>query len=122
MATECYSQLGFRFQPKLVVDFAGGAITSDAGLVLVHEFDAQWGLTADVAHRVTDARDERYITHDVATLVRQRLYQIAAGYEDANDGDASAWMPRFSWSQGMGAPPWDRSRRSRGCRIIGTGR
>ena len=28
MATECYSQLGFGFQPKLVVDFAGGALAS----------------------------------------------------------------------------------------------
>ena len=31
MATECYSQLGFGFQPKLVVDFAGGTLTTDAG-------------------------------------------------------------------------------------------
>ena len=39
MATECYSQLGFGFQPKLVVDFAGGTLTTDAGLLLVREFD-----------------------------------------------------------------------------------
>ena len=41
MATECYSQLGFGFQPKLVVDFAGGTLTTDAGLLLVREFDEQ---------------------------------------------------------------------------------
>ena len=34
MATECYSQLGFGFQPKLVVDFAGGTLTTDAGVLL----------------------------------------------------------------------------------------
>ena len=33
MATECYRQLGFGFQPQLVVDFAGGTLTTDAGLV-----------------------------------------------------------------------------------------
>jgi hypothetical protein len=35
MATECYTQLGFGFQPKPVVDFAGGTLTADAGLWLV---------------------------------------------------------------------------------------
>ena len=47
MATECYSQLGFGFQPKLVVDFAGGTLTTDAGLLLVREFDEHLGLSAD---------------------------------------------------------------------------
>ncbi len=79
MATECYSQLGFGFQPKLVVDFSGGMLTTDAGLVLVREFDQQLGLSADVVGRVADGRDARYVTHDVATLLRQRLYQIVAG-------------------------------------------
>jgi len=87
MATECYSQLGFGFQPKLVVDFAGGTLTTDAGLVLVREFDEQLRLSADVVSRVTDPRDPRYITHAIDALVRQRLYQIVAGYEDVNDAD-----------------------------------
>ena len=47
MATECYSQLGFGFQPKLVVDFAGGTLTTDAGLLLVREFDEQLQLSAE---------------------------------------------------------------------------
>ncbi|PYR92775.1 MAG: hypothetical protein DMF84_11690 [Acidobacteria bacterium] len=79
MATDCYSQLGFGFQRKLVVDFAGGTLTADAGLVLVREFDQQRRLSADVVGRITDSRDPRYITHDLAALVRQRLYQIVAG-------------------------------------------
>lgn len=89
MATPCYTQLGFGFQPKLAVDFAGGTLTTDAGLVLVREFDDQLGLSADVVARVADGRDGRYVRHDVGTLLRQRLYQIAAGYEDAND---AAWL------------------------------
>ena len=66
MATECYSQLGFGFQRKLVVDFAGGTLTTDAGLLLVREFDKQLGLTADVVSRITDTRDTRYVTHELS--------------------------------------------------------
>src|SRR6059058_4517547 len=87
MATGCYSQLGFGFQPKLVVDFAGGTLTADAGLLLVREFDEQLSLTANAVSRITDTRDARYVTHDLDALVRQRIYQIAAGYEDVNDAD-----------------------------------
>ena len=86
MATDCYTQLGFGFQPKLVVDFAGGTITSDAGLLLLREFDDVLGLTEDVIAALgEDPRDRRYITHPVATLLRQRVYQVAAGYADVND-------------------------------------
>ncbi len=95
MATDCYTQLGFGFQPKLVVDFAGGALTTDAGLLLVREFDAQRGLSADVVGRITDTRDARYVTHELDALVRQRLYQIAAGYEDVNDAGRLRQDPTF---------------------------
>jgi hypothetical protein len=105
MATECYSQLGFRFQPKLVVDFAGGTLTTDAGLVLVREFDAQLGLSADVVARVVDPRDARYVTHDVATLLRQRVFQIVAGYEDVNDADRLRHDPSFQVVAGDGRAP-----------------
>lgn len=105
MATECYTQLGFRFQPKLVVDFAGGTLTTDAGLLLVREFDHQRGLTDDVVRRVADGRDRRYITHEVAALVRQRLYQIAAGYEDVNDADRLRHDPVFQVVASDGRAP-----------------
>src|SRR4030095_4344257 len=102
MATECYSQLGFGFQPKLVVDFAGGTLTTDAGLLLVREFDAQLRLSADVGSGIADTRDARYITHDLDALVRQRLYQIVAGYEDANDADRLRHDPSFQVVAGDG--------------------
>jgi hypothetical protein len=102
MATDCYTQLGFGFQPKLVVDFAGGALTTDAGLLLVREFDGQLGLSADVVGRLTDPRDARYITHELEALVRQRLYQIAAGYEDVNDADRLRQDPTFQVVAGDG--------------------
>jgi hypothetical protein len=102
MATDCYTQLGFGFQPKVVVDFTGGALTTDAGLLLVREFDGQLGLSADVVGRLTDPRDARYITHELEALVRQRLYQIAAGYEDVNDADRLRQDPTFQVVAGDG--------------------
>lgn len=107
MATECYTQLGFGFQPKLRVDFGGGEITSDAGLLLLREFDDILGLTDAVATRLEDdRRDVRYITHASATLLRQRLYQIVAGYEDANDAGALRHDATFQIvaGRGTGAP------------------
>jgi hypothetical protein len=85
VAAECHSRFGFGFQRKLTVAFDGGEITTDAGLLLVREFDDRLGLTAALRAAVPDPRDRRYVSHDVLTLLRQRIYQIAAGYEDAND-------------------------------------
>lgn len=85
MATECSSETGFRFQRNLTVDFDGGAITSEAGLTLVREFDERFGLTAGLVCLVEDARDARYIGHSMLSMLRQRIYQIVAGYEDCND-------------------------------------
>ena len=102
MATPCYTQFGFAFQPKLVVDFAGGELTTDAGLVLLREFDEARGLTDDVVRRIEDRRDGRYITHSLATLVRQRLYQLAAGYEDVNDATTLRTDPTFQTVAGDG--------------------
>lgn len=95
MATPCYTQLGFGFQPRVTVDFAGGTLTTDAGLLLVREFDDQLGLSDCVVDCLTDPRDRRYITHSLDALVRQRLYQIAAGYEDVNDADRLRHDPTF---------------------------
>ena len=103
MATQCYTQLGFGFQPKLIVDFAGGELTSDAGLLLLREFDETLGLTADVGARLADGRDRRYVTHDLVALVRQRLYQIAAGYEDVNDAATLRHDPTFQTVAARGA-------------------
>jgi hypothetical protein len=85
VATECHSRSGFGFQRKLVVDFEGGEITGDAGLVVLREFDERLALTSELGKLVADGRDRRYVSHSVLDLVRQRIYQIAAGYEDAND-------------------------------------
>ena len=87
MATECHKRFEFRFQRKLTVDFTGGEITGDAGLLLLREFDERLGLSAGLQKLVIDDRDKRYVQHAAVDLLRQRIYQIAAGYEDANDAN-----------------------------------
>jgi hypothetical protein len=85
VATRCHNRFGFRFQRKLTVDFTGGEITGDAGLLLLREFDERLGLSAGLQKLFIDDRDQRYVRHAALDLLRQRIYQIAAGYEDAND-------------------------------------
>jgi hypothetical protein len=85
VATQCHSRFAFGFQRKLAINFAGGEITSDPGLVVLREFDERLGLSARLGKLWVDPRDGRYTTHSGLELLRQRIYQIAAGYEDAND-------------------------------------
>jgi len=59
MAAECHSRFGFQFQSKLRVEFDGGTITGDAGLVLLREFDERLALTADLKKLLIDERDRR---------------------------------------------------------------
>ena len=72
--------------PKpLDVDFLGGRLTSDGGLAWIAEADTALGLTAAMAAVIPEWRAR--CRHDLATLVAQRVYQIAAGYEDQDDAD-----------------------------------
>lgn len=106
MATQCRSGSSFEFQfaPKLAVAFDGGAITSDAGLVLLREFDERLGVTAAFSALVADPRDRRFIDHQLLPLLRQRVYQIAAGYEDANDATALRHDPTLCAVTAPGRP------------------
>jgi hypothetical protein len=70
----------------LEVDFLGGRLTSDGGLAWLAEADATLGLTAALAAVIPDWRT-RAGRHDLPTLVAQRVYQIACGYEDQDDAD-----------------------------------
>jgi hypothetical protein len=90
MPTECTSEL-FRFpdveKKAVVAGFDGGMITSDAGVLLLGQADRAIGLTRRLAQCFTDHRDAKLIEHTVSTLIKQRVYGIALGYEDLNDHD-----------------------------------
>src|SRR5947209_4010768 len=95
--TECSKRLLIPFfkGAQLTTDFAGGAITSDGGLLVVREFDERIGLSEAFSKLICDPRDPRFVLHDQLDLIRQRLYQIVAGYEDANDATLLRKDPIF---------------------------
>ena len=97
MTSCCIPQLSFSFyrHRPIRADFSGGQITSDAGLLPLRAFDHRYGLTRGLAQRVCDPREEERVRHSVSSLFRQRLYQIIAGYEDANDADRLRHDPAF---------------------------
>lgn len=70
---------------KIEVDFSGGSITSDAGILLLRQIDKNLKLTKKIASCFTDRRDQSKIIHSVEKMLQQRVYGIALGYEDLND-------------------------------------
>jgi hypothetical protein len=70
----------------LSVDFQGGRLTSDGGWCWVAEADTALELSATLAAAVPDHRSRR-CQHSLRDLLRQRLFQITAGYADQNDAD-----------------------------------
>src|SRR5213082_2783234 len=90
MPTECNPAL-FGFAPvegrQVVTAFDGGAITSDAGALLLGETDRAIRLSERFASCFTDVRMAELVEHEVHTMVLQRVIGIALGYEDLNDHD-----------------------------------
>jgi hypothetical protein len=77
-----FSSLGSK---KICADFNGGSLTSDAGALLLREMDKRLGLI-DAIHRcVPDPRNPFFIAHPQRTMLAQRIFGIALGYEDLND-------------------------------------
>ena len=70
----------------LVAAFDGGRVTSDGGLPWVAEADAALGLCDALAACIPDWR-RGPVRHSLATLLRQRVFQISCGYADQDDAD-----------------------------------
>ena len=97
--TECnrkslsFSRLG---RQEIIADFDGGRLSSDGGGLLLREVDRRLGLTASLADCIADPRDPAKITHDLRTLLSQRVFGIALGYEDLNDHETLRDDPLFA--------------------------
>jgi hypothetical protein len=104
MATQCHNQLTLGFQPKIILDFDGGEITSDSGLLLLRQFDAQLALTQKLTGLFNDRRNPLFIEHHTHEMLCQRIYQIAAGYQDCNDADTLRQDPTFQTIVGKSDP------------------
>src|SRR6478672_2400905 len=75
--------------------FDGGLLSSDAGLMLLKDPDEQLGFTRALAAVLKDSREPRRVHFPWHDLLKQRVLQIAAGYEDANDANTLRYDPIF---------------------------
>ena len=86
------NQLGFEFpalgRRKIEANFAGGQVSSDGGLMLLRQVDRWLGLTKQLDGILPDGRNPLLIQHSQESLLRQRIYGLALGYEDLNDHDS----------------------------------
>lgn len=94
---------GLNYQSKvknrqIEINFTGGDISSDGGVLLLREADKRLGLTNELAKNFPDKRDSDKITHTILTMLKQRIYGIALGYEDLNDHDNLRKCPALQTS------------------------
>ena len=93
----------------VTASFTGGDVTSDGGIALLRQTDRRLGLTKALAKVLSDPRDAARIEHPQLTLVRQRIYGLAQGYEDLNDHDTLrhdlAWQTAVERDQPLASSP-----------------
>jgi hypothetical protein len=95
--TPCIAQVRIDFHPDRPIDVIADApeTSSDGGLLLVRQADDRLGLCQRLASRLPDQRDPDRIEHSREEQLRQRVLQIALGYEDCNDADRLRHDPLF---------------------------
>jgi hypothetical protein len=92
--TQCSLFEGLEKRPVQAV-FDEPCSSSDGGAVLLSAADRRLGLLSDLAQCVSDGRDATRVRHEVEELLRERVFAIACGYEDANDASRLADDPVF---------------------------
>jgi len=98
MPTQCitpeleFSSVGRR---RVVAQFDGGHVSSDAGALLLKRTDQAIGLLDRLSGCFEDSRAPQFVEYSVRTLLAQRVMGIALGYEDLNDHDELRHDPLF---------------------------
>ena len=88
------------FDRRLMLQFRGSTITSDAGLLAYRELDDALHLTDTAADKLADARTGKNGRHRLAGLLRQSVFGRLAGYEDVNDAERLCRDPAMRWVVG----------------------
>ena len=88
------------FDRRLLLQFRGSAIPSDAGLPPYRELDDTLGLTDTGANTLADVRTGKNGRHRLAGLLRQSVFGRLAGYEDVNDAERLCRDPAMRWVVG----------------------
>src|SRR4051812_8654508 len=78
MATDCSQQLTFwdLGSQQVTIDFDGGRVVTDAGLLPLRLLDRELGVLAEIAQRLPDPRAQKFVTHGREALLTQEVYQI----------------------------------------------
>lgn len=97
MSLQSVPLLSLDFFPSRPVELeiASAPLTSDAGLLLIRQFDDRISLTKSFAEALHDRRDPALARQSYLAMVRQRIYGILADYEDQNDHDTLRSDPVF---------------------------
>jgi hypothetical protein len=97
MSTDCPQQLTFwkMGRQQVTVDFHGGQVVTDTGLLPIRLLDKELGVLATIAQRLPDPRAQKLVTHTREALLTQEVYQILAGYADGNDAQVVRQDPLF---------------------------
>jgi hypothetical protein len=87
------------------MDFQSATLSSDTGFLLLREIDVRFGIIEEIGEALVDTRSPSHTKHSIVQMIRQRVYQIAAGYEDCNDADFLRVDPALRLSLGKDADP-----------------
>ena len=75
------------FNRAIIIDFQGATISSNTGFIMLREVDERFRIIDPMKDCLEDLRSPAHTKHALVQMVRQRVYQMAAGYEDCNDAD-----------------------------------
>jgi len=89
------THLGTTRGRQAVVTFDAELTTSDAGAILLRRIDDKLDVCGRLARAIHDPRNPLFVIHPLVSLLRQRIFQIAMGWQDVNDSDWLRSDPAF---------------------------
>ena len=90
------------FDRSIMMDFQGAKLSQDTGFILMRELDQRHNVIAPMVDALEDHRSASHTKHTLEQMIRQRVYQMAASYEDCNDADFLRVDPALRLSLGKG--------------------